>query len=147
MMVNGKILCAVGSATNYSGPTYFFEFDSVSNSFTSVSGPTGPTDNIPPFESMMLDLPDGSVLYSHFSRQLYVYQPDGSQLAVRTYRDVLLWDRAPSTSAWSPFSQQPVDGPVVSETQGEAIAFHPDGHGYVTVSEGTNQTLHEFNIR
>jgi hypothetical protein len=81
MLVNGKILCAVGSATNYSGPTYFFEFDSLSNSFASVSGPTGPTDNIPPFESMMLDLPDGSVLYSHFSRQLYVYQPDGSPLA------------------------------------------------------------------
>lgn len=75
------------------------------------------------------------------------FSPDGSQLAVRTYRDVLLWDRAPGTSAWSPFSQQPVDGPVVSETQGEAIAFHPDGQGYVTVSEGTGQTLHEYNIR
>jgi WD40 repeat protein len=75
------------------------------------------------------------------------FSPDGSQLAVRTYRDVLLWDRAPGTSAWSPFDKPPVDAPAVSETQGEAIAFHPDGQGYVTVSEGTGQTLHEFKIR
>ncbi len=75
------------------------------------------------------------------------FSPDGSQLALRTYRDVLLWDRAPSSSAWSPFSQQPVAGPAVSETQGEAIAFHPDGQGYVTVSEGVSQTLHEYIIR
>ena len=29
----------------------------------------------------MLDLPDGTVLYSDFSSQLYVYHPDGSPLA------------------------------------------------------------------
>ncbi|KZS77780.1 PE-PGRS family protein [Mycobacterium kansasii] len=73
------------------------------------------------------------------------FSPDGSELAVRTYRDVLLWNRDPNSSAWSPFSRQPVMGPAVSnESQGEAIAFHPDGAGYVTVSEGTNQTLHNF---
>jgi hypothetical protein len=33
---------------------------------------------------------------------------------------------------------------VHGESQGEAIAFHPDGDGYVTVSEGSNQTLHNF---
>lgn len=73
------------------------------------------------------------------------FSPDGSELAVRTYRDVLLWNRDPNSSAWSPFSQQPVMGPAVpNESQGEAIAFHPDGDGYVTVSEGTIQTLHNF---
>ena len=73
------------------------------------------------------------------------FSPDGSELAVRTYRDVLLWNRDPNSSAWSPFSRQPVMGPAVpNESQGEAIAFHPDGDGYVTVSEGTNQTLHNF---
>lgn len=81
MMMNGKILCAVGSSSNYNAPTYFYEFDPVANSFTSVNGPTGPTDNIPPYESAMLDLPDGTVLYSHFARRLYVYKPDGSPLA------------------------------------------------------------------
>jgi hypothetical protein len=81
MMVNGKVLCAVGSATNFGSTTWFFEFDSVSNRFTPVNGPNGTTELIPPYETMFLDLPDGTVLYSRFNRQLYVYQPDGSPLA------------------------------------------------------------------
>ncbi|OBK19665.1 hypothetical protein A5636_17480 [Mycobacterium asiaticum] len=75
------------------------------------------------------------------------FSPDGTQLAIRTYDDVLLWNRAPGSSSWSPFSQQGVEGLMASEQQGEAIAFHPDGQGYVTLSEGTSQTLHEFNVR
>jgi len=89
MMVNGKILCAVSmpiyqdSNTNnvFPTPTSFVEYDPVSNAFATVNGPTGPTDDIPSFESLMLDLPDGTVLYSHFGRQLYVYTPAGSPLA------------------------------------------------------------------
>ena len=81
MMVNGKILCQVGNATNYNAPSYFFEYDSVGNSFTQVNGPTGLSDDIPPYQGMMLDLPDGTVLYSHNGPDLYVYQPDGSPLA------------------------------------------------------------------
>lgn len=75
------------------------------------------------------------------------FSPDGSQLAVRTYDDVLLWDRSTGSSSWSPFSEQPVEGPVAAERQGEAIAFHPDGRGYVTISEYAGQTLHEYHER
>ena len=39
------------------------------------------------------------------------FSPDGSELAVRTYDDVLLWNRAEGTTAWSPFSQTPVEAP------------------------------------
>jgi hypothetical protein len=81
MMVNGKVLCGVGSSSNYNAPTWFYEYDYVSNSFTSVNGPNGPTENVSPYIIAMLDLPDGTVLMSRFSRQLYVYQPDGSPLA------------------------------------------------------------------
>jgi hypothetical protein len=81
MMVNGKILCGVGSTTNYDAPTWFYEYDYVSNSFTAVNGPNGPTENVPPYFIAMLDLPDGTVLMSRFNRQIYVYQPDGSPLA------------------------------------------------------------------
>jgi hypothetical protein len=81
MMVNGKILCGIGSSSNYDAPTWFYEYDYVSNSFTAVNGPNGPTENAPPFLMAMLDLPDGTVLMSRFSRQVYVYQPDGSPLA------------------------------------------------------------------
>src|SRR5678815_4268067 len=52
-----------------------------SNSFTSVNGPNGPTENVPPYYIAMLDLPDGTVLMSRFSKQIYVYQPDGVPLA------------------------------------------------------------------
>jgi hypothetical protein len=73
---------------------------------------------------------------------------DGSQLVVRTYGEVLLWNCAPSSVPWSLCSDQPIVGPEVGgESQGEAIAFHPDGQGYVTVSEGTDQTLHNFDAR
>ncbi len=81
MMVNGKVLCVAGSISNYDAPTWFFEYDPVANSFTQVNGPTGPTDNIPPYAACMLDLPDGTVLYSDFDSQVYVYQPGDSPLA------------------------------------------------------------------
>lgn len=70
--------------------------------------------------------------------------PDGTQLAVRTYGHVYLWNRDPSQDIWMALAQPAVAGPTPDESQGEAIAFHPDGNGYVTVSEGTNQNLHNF---
>lgn len=85
MMVTGKILCAVSpvptSADHFPPPTSFYEYDYSSNSFTSVNGPTGSTENYSSFVTLMLDLPDGSVLYSHFGSDLYVYQPSGAPLA------------------------------------------------------------------
>jgi hypothetical protein len=69
---------------------------------------------------------------------------DGTEIAVRTYDHVLLWNRDPSQDIATVLAQKPVQGPVPSESQGEAIGFHPDGDGYVTVSEGTNQTLHGY---
>jgi hypothetical protein len=89
MMVNGKILCAVGPAlfTNsggvvqYTGPTTFYEFDPVANSFSATGTPSGGIENYPPYVSGMLDLPDGTVLYSRFSTTLRVYIPDGSPVS------------------------------------------------------------------
>ena len=86
MMVNGKVLCAAGpalftnsqGAVQYTAPTSFFEFDPVANAFTATATPTGGTANYAPFETCMLDLPDGTILYSDMSKSLYVYKPDGS---------------------------------------------------------------------
>ncbi len=84
MMVTGNILCAVSpvptSGDHFPSPTTFYEYDSAANSFTFVNGPSGPTLSGPTFTTLMLDLPDGSVLFSHFSPQLYVYQPTGTPL-------------------------------------------------------------------
>src|SRR5262249_55070654 len=77
-----KILCALGSPTGFTSPIYFYEYDYTANTFTSVNGPTGLTDNISgggPYVASMLDLPDGTVLYE--GSGLYIYIPDGSPLA------------------------------------------------------------------
>lgn len=87
MMVNGKILCAVSpvptSANHFPSPTSFYEFNYVTNSFTSITTPTGSsTLNISCYITNMLDLPDGTVLYSQQgSSQYYVYTPNGTPLA------------------------------------------------------------------
>jgi autotransporter-associated beta strand protein len=88
MMPDGKILCAFspkiyksGANIIYPTPTTFYEFDPVANSFASVNAPTGQSDPIESQYTHMLDLPDGTVLYSRSTSQLYVYQPDGTSLA------------------------------------------------------------------
>ena len=86
MMVNGRILCAVGSYTNYNAPTWFYEYDYAANSFnTNIPAPGNPTpgssDNVGSYQTAMLDLPDGTVLYSHEGSDLYIYSPDPAPLA------------------------------------------------------------------
>jgi len=86
MMINGKILCAVSQPmtgpTTWVQTTYFYVYDPVSNTFdTNVVSPTGgATDNIYSYQTMMLALPSGTVLYSHCGSDLYVYQPSGAAL-------------------------------------------------------------------
>ena len=79
MMANGKILCAFGPSGTFDGPTTFYEYDYVSNVLNTVGSPNGATFS--PFTTRMLDLPDGTVLFSWQSSRLYVYTPDGSPLA------------------------------------------------------------------
>ena len=93
MMNNGKVLCALSptpytlGGTNYiyTTPTYFLEYDYSAGpigSFTEVHAPNGSyTDAQPTFVQRMLDLPDGTVLFTDGGRQLYVYIPDGFPLA------------------------------------------------------------------
>jgi hypothetical protein len=85
MMVNGKILCAVSplptSAEHFPSPTTFYEYDYVANAFTAVPTTTGGTLSHACYFGTMLDLPNGTVLYSDFNTQIYSYQPDGAPLA------------------------------------------------------------------
>ncbi len=87
MMVDGKILCAVSpvptSSNHFPSPTAFYEFNYLTNSFTHISAPFGgASEEIPCYITNMLDLPDGSVLYSEQgSPQYFVYTPGGQPLA------------------------------------------------------------------
>jgi len=86
MMVTGNILVAAShkpvAGNVYPSPTFFYEYDPVANAFTQVSAPNGTSsDPISAFAAAMLDLPDGTVLYSHFGSDVYVYTPDGAPLA------------------------------------------------------------------
>lgn len=91
MMVNGRILCAFGpklyinpndpTDVVFPPPTSFYEYNPTANTFTSISGPTGPTHNAIPYETEFLDLPDGSVLFSERGARLYTYRPTGAPLA------------------------------------------------------------------
>lgn len=84
MMVDGHILCAVSTNGDYPTPTYFYYYEyevGTNGQFVQETSPTGGyTDNISSYEALMLDLPDGTVLYSHFGTDLYVYKPSGSPL-------------------------------------------------------------------
>jgi hypothetical protein len=69
---------------------------------------------------------------------------DGTQVAVRTYSGVRLWTRDPTQPIWSVFASSPCLGPVPNENKGEAIAFHPNGRGYVTVNESVRPLLRNY---
>ena len=95
MMPNGKALMAESpkstSNNKYPGPTSYFEYDysaGATGTFTEVgaaagSGPTGgpnnlPRQNGPCYQKTMLDLPDGTVICSDYSTNLYIYNPDAN---------------------------------------------------------------------
>ena len=73
--------CTFTPAAQYNGPTFFYEFDPVANAFTQVNGPSGSTLPIPAFVGRMLVLPDGTILYSTSSPQLFAYTPGTPPLA------------------------------------------------------------------
>jgi len=89
MMVNGKVLCALSptpTATNaFTTPTYFYEYDysaGALGTFTQVTAPGGGSSlNEPTYIDRMLDLPDGTVLFTESGTQAYVYIPDLAPIA------------------------------------------------------------------
>jgi hypothetical protein len=87
MMVNGKILLVFShtpsAAHHFPRPSVFYEFNYLTNTFQQIVAPGGgDTLQDRTADCNMLDLPDGTVLYSNQgSSQLYVYTPDESPLA------------------------------------------------------------------
>jgi hypothetical protein len=95
MMVNGKILLAVGSVAKDNGspaPTWWYEYDYSADGqdlYTETSGPgnatVGSSTEAAAGDYTLLALPDGTILASQgadASGQLYVYVPDSAPLAL-----------------------------------------------------------------
>ncbi len=70
--------------------------------------------------------------------------PDGDEILVRGYWNASLWSRPSGGTIADAFNQTPVDVPLVSEPQGEAITFDASGSGYYTVSEKLYQPIYYF---
>lgn len=60
---------------------------------------------------------------------------DGSEVLVKTYRDIYYWKREVNESIPSLLQRKPVRLNYNSETQGEAMAWKYDGSGFYTLSE------------
>jgi len=71
---------------------------------------------------------------------------DGSVIALRTYTSVLLFQRADGQTVSDALAGTPCEAPAPTEVQGEALAFDPDGSGYVTISEGANPAINHFRL-
>lgn len=87
VMPNGKLLFMTASNCfngGCDGPWHFFEYDYTAappGSLTEIAAPPTVFDRTGLFIPFMLVLPDGTVLVSGASSQLYIYQPGGSPLA------------------------------------------------------------------
>jgi len=71
---------------------------------------------------------------------------DGRVIAVRTPTRVLLFDRPATSSIAEALAEEPCEAASAPERQGEAIALHPDGRGYTTLSERESATRNDFRL-
>ena len=71
---------------------------------------------------------------------------DGAVIGLRTIDEVLLWERPAGADIGTVMATAPCVAPTAPEPQGEALAFLPDGSGYVTISEGANPPIHRFEL-
>ncbi len=73
--------------------------------------------------------------------------PDGQRLAVRCYAAGWEW-RLPAGAPDQPFDRifktPPLEVPLATERQGEAICYSADGQALLTISEGPRPTLWEL---
>ena len=90
-LVNGRVLFGAApiptQPSEYPPGTSFYEYDPVANSIAKVDSPapipggSRQFANTAAFECGFLALPDGTVLFSHTNRDLWIYRPNGSPLA------------------------------------------------------------------
>jgi hypothetical protein len=88
MEADGKIIltasnAVTATATGFDPPTYFYEFDYTTNTYTQVQAPGGGTTvNDSAFNFNMLNLPDGTIMLSQVNNtNFYFHKPAGAAMA------------------------------------------------------------------
>ncbi len=72
--------------------------------------------------------------------------PDGDAVILRTSTSAFLWWRPTGGSLWEAFNDSACSLALREEPNGEAMGFDHAGTGYFTLSEGTAQPLHYFEL-
>ncbi|KAL3888474.1 hypothetical protein ACJMK2_000841 [Sinanodonta woodiana] len=72
--------------------------------------------------------------------------PSGDEILVKTRESVLFWDMNGSKDYVSVLQTHPIRLPYISEHQGEAVAWQPDGRGYYTLGEGLHSPLYHYSL-
>ena len=73
--------------------------------------------------------------------------PDGTQIILRREDFAMLWQRCDGEAIGTALGRAGISVPIFgppTEPNGEGIGFLADGTGYVTISEGSDPTLHFF---
>lgn len=75
--------------------------------------------------------------------------PDGREILFRTHSmqrrvKCLLWQWDREKALGTILNEEPEKVPAAFETQGEAIAFSPDGRSYFTISEGFKAPIYRY---
>lgn len=79
VLPNGHVLYAAGTTPSFASPTVIYDYDPTANTITAAPTTGGPTfSSMVAYNSRMLMLPTGQVLFTYGSNQLYVYNSDGS---------------------------------------------------------------------
>ncbi|MEM9391695.1 MAG: hypothetical protein AAGA02_14550 [Bacteroidota bacterium] len=65
---------------------------------------------------------------------------DGKEIILKTYDEILYWQRNAGESVMEALSRAAVNIPYKSEPQGEAMAWKNDGSGFYTLSEEADDT-------
>ncbi|MBL6446200.1 hypothetical protein JMN32_07765 [Fulvivirga sp. 29W222] len=60
---------------------------------------------------------------------------DGGDIIVKTYDEILYWQRTDASDVFEAMQQEPLSIPYMPEPQGEAIAWKKDKTGFFTLSE------------
>ncbi len=84
------------------------------------------TDTLVP--EKILSLPFHNVVAADIS-------PDGNEWLIKTYDEILYWQRSDSLSIIEMLKKKPIKLPYKPEPQGESVAWSRDAKGYFTVSE------------